>query len=265
MLVAAATCPHPPLLVPEATGAARPGTGGISTAGISAARRGNDSGQDGGHAVDAQIRALRAACREAVAMLAAVQPDLIAVVGGASRSALYEETAAGSLQRFGIPFATGNGDPVLPLSLTVGAWLIRGLPPGGPGSARPWRLHLQAVGHALPAGECLRIGAALACQAPRVALLVMGDGPARRATRAPGARDPLTDEYAAVVAAALAAADPARLAGLDPASDAELMVTGRPAWQVLAGAADGRRLRGRLAFAAAPLDVSYLVAVWEPI
>src|ERR1019366_7184018 len=99
----------------------------------------------------------------------------IAVVGGASRSALYGETAAGSLQRFGIPFATGKRDPGPAPSLTGGGGLIRGLPPGGPGSARPWRLHLQAVGHALPAGECLRLGAALACQAPRVALLVMGD------------------------------------------------------------------------------------------
>jgi hypothetical protein len=40
------------------------------------------------------------------------------------------------------------------------------------------------------------------------------------------------------------------------------MVAGRAAWQVLAGAAAGRRLHGRLLYAAAPLDVSYLVASW---
>ena len=43
MLIAAAVCPHPPLLVPEVTGTADPG--------------------------DRELRRLRAACREAVAVL----------------------------------------------------------------------------------------------------------------------------------------------------------------------------------------------------
>ena len=56
MLIAAAVCPHPPLLVPEATGA--PGAG------------------------DAELRRLRTACHQAVSALLAERPDLIAVVGG---------------------------------------------------------------------------------------------------------------------------------------------------------------------------------------
>ena len=50
---------------------------------------------------------------------------------------------------------------------------------------------------------------------------------------------------------------------LDPALDDELMIAGRAAWQVLAGAAAGASLRGRLRCALAPYDVSYLVASWE--
>jgi hypothetical protein len=239
VLVAAAVCPHPPLLVPQALGAA--GAGGAA-----------------GAAGDAQIAELRAACGKAVAGLAAARPDLIVVVGGGGETAEYDALAAGSLRSFGIPFTTGSGDPVLPLSLTVGGWLVRQR-----AGREPWQLRLQAVRQSLPAAQCLRIGAGLAALAPSVALLVMGDGSARKVLGVHGAADPAAETYDAEVAAALADADPARLAGLDAALDDELMVAGRAAWQVLAGACDGRRPRGQLLFAAAPLDVSYLVSFWE--
>ena len=242
MLVAAAVCPHPPLLVPEVMGAA--------------GQRGSDMGE------------VLAACDAAVAGLAAAEPGLIVVVGGAAASAGYDGAAAGSLHEYGVRYAVGTGEPVLPLSLTVGSWLLRraGLvPPDGPaaGPGRPGRLWLRAVARATPAADCLRLGAAIARQAPRVAMLAMGDGPARKAVGVPGAADPAADSYDAEVAAALAGADPARLARLAASLDDELMVAGRAAWQVLAGAADGERLRGRLRCATARYEVSYLVASWD--
>jgi hypothetical protein len=91
----------------------------------------------------------------------------------------------------------------------------------------------------------------------------MGDASARKAAGVHGAADPAAERYDAEVAAALAAADPAALAALDPALDDELMIAGRAAWQVLAGAAAGVSLLGRLRCAAAPYDVSYLVASWD--
>ena len=242
MLVAAAVCPHPPLLVPEVMGAAS---------------------QLGG------MGEVLAACDAAVAGLAAAEPELIVVVGGAAASAVYDGSAAGSLHDYGVRYAVGTGEPVLPLSLTVGSWLLRraGLvPPAGPaaGPARPGgRLRLRAVARATPAADCLRLGAAIARQAPRVAMLAMGDGPARKAVGVPGAADPAADSYDAEVAAALAGADPARLARLAASLDDELMVAGRAAWQVLAGAAAGERLRGRLRCATARYEVSYLVASWD--
>jgi hypothetical protein len=91
----------------------------------------------------------------------------------------------------------------------------------------------------------------------------MGDGSARRAVGIPGAPDPAADRYDAEVAAALADADPARLARLAPSLDDELMVAGRAAWQVLAGAAGGRPFHGRLRCAVAQCDVGYIVASWD--
>ena len=164
MLIAAAVCPHPPLLVPEATGA--PGAG------------------------DAELERLRTACRQAVAALLATHPDLIVVAGGAERTAEYPPRAPGRLHDFGVPVTVAEADPgspALPLSLTIGKWLLAGheVPP-----AAWWGIAADAT----PA-ECLHLGEKLAALAPRVALLAMGDGPARRARAAPHAADPEADRY----------------------------------------------------------------------
>ena len=281
MLVAAAVCPHPPLLIPAAMGAAgltatRPAEGGLAGAGPA------DAGQDGAWPADAELSGLRASCAAAVAGLLAAGPDLLVVVGGAACGAVYAGHAAGSLRDFGITAAAGSGEPVLPLSLTAGAWLLDqagekrrrtagralpGHPDGRPGTgparcALPCRLLLRAVAADLPPADCLRLGAELAVLAPRVALLAMGDASARKAVGVPGVADPAAERYDAEVAAALSAADSDRLASLDPALDGELLVAGRAAWQVLAGAADGTALRGHLRCAVAPYDVTYLVASW---
>jgi hypothetical protein len=234
VLAAAAVCPHPPLLVPEAMGAAGPHR-------------------------DGDLGALLAACDAVTLGLAGAEPDVIVVVGGAATTAAYEGSAAGSLREFGVGYAVGAGEPVLPLSLTVGSWLLRRAGLDGD------RARFQAVARDTPVADCLLMGAELAMQAPRVAMLAMGDGPARRAVGIEGAPDPEVERYDAEVEAALASADPVRLAGLIPALDDELVVAGRAAWQVLAGAAEGRRLAGQLRCAVARYEVSYLVASWDVI
>jgi hypothetical protein len=248
MLIAAAVCPHPPLLIPAAIGAAA-----------------SDP--------PAALRAVGDACDVAVRALAAAEPGLIAVVGGGPGGREYRAWASGSLSEFGVPVTVGEGEPVLPLSLTVGRWLLGragigpGLGGGGDGQrGRGPQVLLQAVNQRAPAGDCLRLGAAIAGRAPRVALLVMGDASARRARDIEGAPDPQAQDYDDDVAEALAAADARWLGRLDPALDDELMVAGRAAWQVLAGAAAGTRLCGRLLGMANPYGVTYLVASWaEPM
>jgi hypothetical protein len=232
VLAAAAVGPHPPLLIPEVMGAA-------------------------GLARDGDLGALLAACDAATAGLTAAEPDLIVVVGGAAATVVYDASAAGSLREYGVSYTVGAGPPVLPLSLTLGSWLLHRAGWAG----RPARL--QAVAQSTPVANCLRLGGQLARLAPRVALLVMGDGPARRAVGVEGAADPAVERYDAEVAGALAEADPARLARLAPSLDDELVVAGRAAWQVLAGAAEGRLLRGQLRCAMTRYEVSYLVASWD--
>ncbi len=232
MLIAAAVCPHPPLLIPAATGASRTG--------------------------HEELDRLRMACRQAVADLLAAHPDLVVVAGGAGRTAEYPPDAPGRLHDFGVPFAVGAANPdvsALPLSLTVGKWLLSE-------HQVPRTAWWGVASDARPA-ECLQLGEKLAALAPRVALLALGDGPARRAQAPPGAADPAADRYDEQVAGALAAAEPGALAALDPRQDGPLVVAGRAAWQVLAGSAAEDRFAAELHYAGAPFEVSYLVASWR--
>ncbi|MEP7025683.1 MAG: hypothetical protein ABJB47_18155 [Actinomycetota bacterium] len=209
-----------------------------------------------------ELAGLRAACAAAVSDLLLAQLDLLVVVGGGPADRAYDWPAAGSLQSFGVPWASGPGEPVLPLSLTVGGWLLAEALREQAGSPV---IQFQAVATEGAADDCLRLGAKLAAMAPRVALLVMGDACARKAAGVHGAADPEAERYDAGVAAALAEADPDALARLDPGLDAKLMIAGRAAWQVLAGAAAGADagLRGSLRCAMDPFDVTYLVALWD--
>lgn len=236
MLVAAAVCPQPPLLVPQAMGQA-----------------GNGVGEAGpGADIDAEIRRLRQACLAAVTGLGNAAPELLIVVGGGGETRSLPGSAAGSLAGHGVPFRTGDGPPVLPLSLTVGAWLARSCLPAVAAG-------YQEIAPLAPLAERLELGARLAERAGRVALLAMGDGSARKALGVTD--DPDADRFDDDAARALAAADAAALAGLEPARAAEVRSAGLAAWQVLAGAAGGD-LRGKLSYRGAPLAVTYFVASW---
>ena len=333
MLIAGAVCPHPPLLIPAALGSA---------------------------AADppAELRKVAGAAAQAVSGLADARPDLIVVVGGGAAEREYDADASGGLHAFGVGVTVGPGEPVLPLSLTVGRWLLEragilareevpdptaglvgagaelagagvgltdetgaappaeavdlaaetadlpdkaavpdeatvpdeaavppdvtavlqdvsAVPPDEavslPGAARGEAkvgggaipVVFQEVARNAAAGACLKLGRILADRAPRVALLAMGDACARPAREDPDVPDLAARDYDEEVAEALAAADARWLARLDPALDDELVVAGRAAWQVLAGAARGARMQGRLLCMSAPYGVTYLVASWE--
>lgn len=235
MLVAAAVCPAPPLLVPEvASGAA------------------------------AELGDARTACSDALAVLAASRPDLLVVVGAADQDhrGPYPRGARGTFRGFGVEvdvrLGEGGGGPrPLPASLAVGAWLLRHARWG----AAP--VEGLGVGESLDAERCLEAGRELAARDARVALLVMGDGSACRTLKAPGYLDERAAAFDAAAARALGAADVAALAALDAELAAELLAAGRAPWQVLAGAAEGAGLDGRLLYEDAPYGVGYFVAAWS--
>lgn len=224
-LIAAAVCPHPVLLVPEAAGEAA-----------------------------SETDDLRAACDEAVRRL--LTAELLIVVGAGPTTRDYGAEALGTLAAYGIDFTVGFGAEPLPLSLTIGRWLL------SRASEVPVRLRFQSVGETASAAECLLLGSSLAGSAGRVAMLVMGDGSACRNEKAPGHLDARACEYDEATASALGSADAEALAELDAGLAADLFVAGRAAWQVLAGAARPGRYVGELLADEAPYGVGYHVASW---
>ncbi|MFE2293981.1 class III extradiol dioxygenase subunit B-like domain-containing protein [Streptomyces sp. NPDC059452] len=240
MLVAAAVCPCPPLLVPEVAAGAAP-----------------------------ELDAARAACLDAVGVLAASRPDLLVVVGPADgRSAgSYPAGAHGSFRGFGVgldvtlgPVGRAAPGPALPDSLAVGAWLLdRARWAGAPGA----QVEGLAVDERRPAAACARAGEELAARVGRVALLVMGDGSACRTLKAPGYLDERAEPFDARATRALGSADLDALDALDETLAYDLKAAGRAPWQLLGGAARGAGLGGRLLYEDAPYGVGYTVATWS--
>jgi hypothetical protein len=244
MLVAAAVCPCPPLLVPDVAAGAAP-----------------------------ELAAARAACTDALGVLAAARPDRLVVVGPAEQSGRgpHPEGTRGSFRGFGVHFDVrlgGDGyedredggavsERELPPSLAVAAWLLE---------RTGWSdapIEGLGVGEPLEAERCIQTGKDIVAQADRVALLVMGDASACRTLKAPGYLDERAAPFDAEVARALGAADAAALKALDAELAYELKASGRAPWQVLAGAAEGADLGGALLYEDAPYGVGYVVATWS--
>lgn len=234
MLVAAAVCPCPPLLVPEVAAGAVP-----------------------------ELDAARTACADALGVLAAARPNLLIVIGPADEEGRgpHPAGARGSFHGFGVDLdvrlgAGGPQERPLPPSLAVGAWLL-----GRTG----WDDAVEGlgVGEPLEGERCVTAGRGLGARAERVALLVMGDGSACRSLKAPGYLDERAAAFDRQAARALGAADVEGLKALDESLAYELKVAGRAPWQVLAGAAEGAGLGGQLLYEDAPYGVGYFVAAWS--
>jgi hypothetical protein len=144
----------------------------------------------------------------------------------------------------------------LPLAHGVGAWLL------GQAGCMLQIEHVGVAADTTPQG-CAALGRALTA-GRRTALLACGDGTARRDEKAPGHFSPAAAGFDERVDAALRAGDPAGLLALDAEEAAELWVAGRPAWQVLAGAAEGCSWDAEVTYAAEPYGVHYVVATWLP-
>jgi hypothetical protein len=225
-LVAAAVCPHPPMIVPEIAGDAAP-----------------------------ELDDLRAACDTAVRRIAGSGARSLVVLGGSASTRDYDFPGRVSFARWGLP----GGEPAdpLPLSLSVGAWLVNRVL----GSTMARRM--VSVADDEPIDGCVSLARRIGPADDPWALLVMGDGSACRGIKAPGYDDPRALPYDEAISRALATADLDALRGLDPVLSAELKVAGRAPWQVLAAAAAGGAWRAALTYDAVPYGVAYFVAVWE--
>ncbi|MFJ9559545.1 class III extradiol dioxygenase subunit B-like domain-containing protein [Streptomyces fuscichromogenes] len=247
MLVAAAVCPCPPLLVPEVAAGAAP-----------------------------ELDAARAACADALGVLAAARPDLLVVTGPAEQSGrgVFPQGSRGTFRGFGaeVEVRLGGGaagahagerigerlgERELPPSLAVGAWLLE---------RTGWSdapIEGLGVGEPLETERCLRTGREIAGRAARVAMLVMGDASACRTLKAPGYLDERAAPFDAEAARALGTADIDAIKALDADLAHRLKAAGRAPWQILAGAAEDADLAGALLYDDAPYGVGYLVAAWS--
>lgn len=267
MITEAALCPWPPLLVRELTGA------------------------------DPVLPELRDACAAAVAALLADDPDQVTVLAPGPATTTWPAGGRLNVAAFG-GLPPGDRDPASPVSDICRTdpgdaqsdicSFERGdtvsdicRPPAGTGvkQERPALPPAAGMGAYLldqaayrgprviwtvsedetPAG-CRKLGAELAAAEARTALLVLGDGSARRGPKAPGAFDPRAAAFDAEVERAVRDADLDALLAVDPALARELMATGRPAWQVLAGALAGAPVSTEIRYADDPFGVFYLVA-----
>ncbi|WP_017569853.1 class III extradiol dioxygenase subunit B-like domain-containing protein [Nocardiopsis halotolerans] len=226
MIVTTVVCPHPPLLLRELGG-----------------------GQD-------PLAELRKECGAALEALTGSSPDVLVVIGGHDTSGEHTERIA-PVREFG---GTGERVPrerTLPPSLGVARRLLDDAGYRG-------RVEMATVAWDASAAEVGALGRRIAERTERVALLVLGDGSARRGSKAPGYLDERAFALDEEIRRCLSEGDRGGLTRLDPDLAAELMAQGRAALQVMAHAlADvGDPVRPEVLYADDPFGVMYFVAVW---
>ena len=228
MLVAAALCPAPPVLVPAVSRAAA-------------------------HELDQ----VRSACASAIAELLRHDDCRLTIVA-AGETRTWDAKAPASLASVGltldVPPLTGptDGGPRLPLALTVGRWLLAQA--GHAGGHDIW-CTVDADG--APA-----LGRRVAASDERTAMLVLGEGSSANGPHAPLPQDDRAPAWDASVTDVLRRGDLSALGALDRDLATSLGVTGWAPWQALASAAGGRAGAGRLLSYGAPYGVGYLVGTW---
>lgn len=207
----------------------------------------------------AELDGLRAACDIAVRRALGDAPQRVVVLGaGAQTRELGSGT--GSLRGFGIELDVPldpalHGVASLPLSLTIGAWLLGRA--GWPGDRAAIELDAAA-----DLDELDEVAAPLAADSTRTALLVVADGSASRTDKAPASLHPDAEAFDREVADALGSGDPALLAAVDRERAAVVSSAGWPAWHVAARAAEGTAYAAELHADEAPYGVGYLAASW---
>lgn len=225
MIFASALVPHPPLLLRE--------LGGVQDA----------------------VADLRVAVEEAVRAVTR-EAEQVVVVGPAASARTWQVDHGAAVRGFGTTDRRPRG-PALPLSLGVGRRVLADAGWTGP-------VELASTTPRPTPEEVAVLAARLDDRSAATALVLLGDGSARRGETAPGHLDERAFPFDDGLAAALDAGDAGFLAGLDAALAEELMVTASPVLRLLAAVALRRQAapEASLTYRGDPFGVSYLVATW---
>ncbi len=235
-MIRAIVCPNPPVLVAQAA--------------------------PGGHE---ELERLRAMCDRVVTALVDDAPDKVIVIGRGAVDRSWSSAAGGTLAAYGLEVHAGGPTNELPLSLTIGAWLLDRA--GWTGN----RCYTAVTGTTTNATATTYESAAAetelddvtAKDTARIGVLVMADGSAKRGADAPGDFDPGSEAFDASIGAALASGDTDALASLDEEVAAQLWVSGSAALKCLAHLTKGAAIEAQLLYDEAPFGVGYWVADWR--
>ena len=211
-----------------------------------------------------ELRAIRESSVSALSAALTAEPDRVVIVGAGTVTETHRR-GLGSLRGFGVAYDVAL-DPrdtdseeshrLLPLALTVGAWLLGEVAWSGE------RLALE-VDALSSDGDLDATGHALAAADGQTLLLVVADGSASRTEKAPAALHPDAEAFDAQMAVLLAGGDPLSLLGIDRDRALAVTAAGRPAWRVAAAAMAGAAYTAELLATGAPYGVGYLVARWH--
>ncbi len=203
---------------------------------------------------------LRSACSDALTRVLGTNPDAVLILGASASEVFYRAGDAGDLCGYGVSvrlrFDNAHESPGgrteavgLPLPHLLGAWL------------------LDQAGFT---GE--RVGLSSAAAAPhlraasgdrrRWAMLVMGDGSARRTEKSPGWYDPDAVGFDAAVTSALGTGHGRALLDLDQGVGARVLAAGLASWRAAGAILESTPMVAELYYAGAPFGVFYIVASW---
>ncbi len=226
MLSAIAIIPSAPVLVPQLVGAAA-----------------------------AELSDLRQAVFAATGGL----PDRWLAVGAGRADEVIDPRGAGTFAGYGVDVRVGlspDAESVreLPLCALITAWVRAEVRPEAHAE-----VHVFARDHTVD--DALRRGRELRAAVDRkgdpIGVLVVADGANTLTPTAPGGHDPASVAVQSALDDALAAGDVTALASLPPA------ITGRVAWQVLAGLAGSAPRSAKELYRGAPFGVGYFAGVWQ--
>jgi hypothetical protein len=225
VIVAAAACPHPPLLLRELTGQ-----------------------------LDVAVD-IRTACLRAINEIAELRPDALVVVGGDDVTGVPRVVGEVDVSSYGT-FAPHSATARAPLSLGIAHRLLT---EAGWDGATEWR----TIAWDADSSACADLGRELADRPDRIALLVMADGSARRGLKAPGYLDERSFGFDQGITDALADGDSSPLRELDAELAEELLARGRAAIQVLGFAiSPGDVTDAKTHYLDDPFGVLYFVSRW---
>lgn len=228
MLTAIGLTPSAPVLVPELAGAASQEVAAIRNGALQAAR---------------------------------ALPDRWIAIGVGAQDAIIESDATGTFAGYGadVPIQLGpaavDGVRVLPLCALFTGWLRGQVNPLASAQVRVFDAATPRE-TALERGRALR--SEIDAHAGATGLLIVADGATTLTQAAPGGYDPDAESLQRSLDDALGNADPSFL------RDIPDVISGRVAYQVLAGLAGETGWNSEEFARAAPYGVGYFTGVWTP-